>query len=66
MAHTLSPETKSHLEEIRSRAEPYSENDPLYQAIFETFGGGAFDNMDGYDEDREMSTIAKLMLEGKL
>lgn len=55
MAFNLSPEQKAYFEELLEKAEPYPEDDPI------------FDVLDGQrDMDRAMATIAKMALEGKL
>ncbi len=55
MASDLSPEDRAFFEAILSKAEPYPEDDP----IWDTFDGER-------DHDRAMATIAKMALEGRL
>ena len=54
MASTLSPEDRAYFEELLKKAEPYPEDDP----IFDTFDGER-------DMARAMATWAKLILEGR-
>lgn len=55
MASNLSPEDRAFFEELLKKAEPYPEDDPI------------FDTLDGErDMDRAMATWAKLVLEGRL
>lgn len=55
MEYTLSAEDRVRFEEILKRAEPYPEDDPIW------------DTWDGErDHDRAMATIAKMALEGRL
>lgn len=55
MASNLTPEQKAYFEEVLSKAEPYPEDDPI------------FDTLDGKrDMARAMATIAKMALEGRL
>ncbi len=55
MACSLSPEQRAYFEEILKKAEPYPEDDPIW------------DTLDGErDHDRVMATIAKMALEGRL
>ena len=55
MAYSLSPEQKAYFEELLKKAEPYPEDDPI------------FDTLDGKrDMNRAMATIAKMALEGRL
>ena len=55
MAYDLSPEQKAYFEEVLAKAEPYPEDDP----IWDTFDGER-------DHDRAMATLAKMALEGRL
>ncbi|WP_295749638.1 hypothetical protein [uncultured Oscillibacter sp.] len=55
MAYVLSPEDKAFFEEILKKAEPYPEDDPIW------------DVLDGErDHSRAMATLAKMALEGRL
>ena len=55
MAYDLSPEDRKFFEELLARAEPYPEDDPVW------------DTLDGeQDRDRAMATLAKMTLEGRL
>lgn len=55
MEYTLSPEQRAYFEEVLKKADPYPEDDPI------------FDTLDGKrDMDRAMATIAKMALEGRL
>lgn len=55
MAYVLSPEDKAFFKEILAKAEPYPEDDPIW------------DVFDGEKEhDRAMATLAKMALEGRL
>ena len=55
MTHNLSPEDKAYFEMILVKAEPYPEDDPIW------------DTLDGErDHERAMATIAKMALEGRL
>ena len=55
MARDLSPEERAFFEEILKKAEPYPEDDPIW------------DELDGErDHERAMATIAKIALEGRL
>ena len=55
MVSNLSPEDKAFFEEVLKRAEPYPEDDPIW------------DEWDGErDHDRAMATLAKMALEGRL
>lgn len=55
MAYVLSPDERKQFEEMLRKAEPYPEDDPVW------------DVWDGErDHDRAMATIAKMALEGRL
>lgn len=55
MGRDLSPEERAYFEEVLAKAEPYLEDDPIW------------DVLDGdYDSDRAMATLAKMALEGRL
>lgn len=56
MGRDLTPEQKAHFEEILRKAEPYPEDDELWDI---------FDDEDR-DNDRAMATLAKMALEGRL
>ena len=55
MASNLSPERRAFFEEILAKAEPYDEDDPIWNK----FDGER-------DMDRAMATLAKKALEGRL
>ena len=55
MALNLSPEQREYFEGLLKKAEPYPEDDQI------------FDRLDGErDMDRAMATLAKMALEGRL
>lgn len=56
MAYNLSQEDREYFESLLKKAEPYPEDDPLW------------DELDGEerDHDRVMATFAKMALEGRL
>lgn len=56
MASNLSPADKAYFEALLAKAEPYPEDDPLWNM---------FDGAER-DSDRVMATFAKMALEGRL
>lgn len=55
MGRDLSPEERTYFEKVLAKAEPYPEDDP----IWDVFDGER-------DHDRAMATFAKMALEGRL
>ena len=56
MGSNLSPADKAYFESLLAKAEPYPEDDPLW----DVFDG------EERDSDRVMATFAKMALEGRL